>query len=208
MHKILINLHRGYKFLFRILAGIFSKLYCSLLFYLNGVHVVSFSCYGFPYLHKSMDAKVFIGKNFKMNNGSKYSDSGLNGKCRIEVRDNAILSIGNNVGISDVTITCHQKIYIGNNVLIGAGATIRDTDNHSLNPQDRLEGLDFLNKKNAPIIVKDNVFIGANATLLKGVTIGENAIVGACSVITKDVPANQIWAGNPAKFIKTTPNTL
>ena len=63
-------------------------------------------------------------------------------------------------------------------------------------------GLDFKNKQNAPIYIKDNVFIGANATLLKGVTIGENAIVGACSVITKDVPANEIWAGNPAKFIK------
>ena len=71
-----------------------------------------------------------------------------------------------------------------------------------------MSGLDFVNKKNAPIIVKDNVFIGANATLLKGITIGENTIIGACSVVTKNVPANQIWAGNPAKFIKTTQNNL
>jgi hypothetical protein len=56
MHKTLIKLYKGYKFLFRIVAGIFSKLYCSLLFYLNDFHVVSFSSYGFHYLHKSMDA--------------------------------------------------------------------------------------------------------------------------------------------------------
>jgi len=143
-----------------------------------------------------------------MNNGAKYSDSGLNGKCRIEVRDNAILTIGNNVGMSDTTITCHEKITIGNNVLLGVGSQIRDTDNHSLNPQDRLTGLDWKNKKNAPILIKDNVFIGGYCFILKGVTIGENAIIGACSVVTKDIPANQIWAGNPARFIKTTQNTL
>jgi acetyltransferase-like isoleucine patch superfamily enzyme len=208
MHKILIKLYKGYKFLFRIVAGIFSKLYCSLLFYLNDVLVVSFSSYGFPYLHKSMDAQVFIGENFKMNNGAKYSDSGLNGKCRIEVRDNAVLTIGNNVGMSDTTITCHEKITIGNNVLLGVGSQIRDTDNHSLNPQDRLTGLDWKNKKNAPIVIKDNVFIGAYCFILKGVAIGENAIIGACSVVTKNVPANEIWAGNPAKMIRNLNSTV
>ena len=143
-----------------------------------------------------------------MNNGVKYSDSGLNGKCRIEVRDNAVLTIGDNVGMSDATITCHEKITIGNNVLIGVGAQIRDTDNHSLNPQDRLTGLDWKNKKNAPIVIKDNVFIGAYSFILKGVTIGENSIVGAASIVTKDIPANEIWAGNPARKIKTIESTL
>jgi acetyltransferase-like isoleucine patch superfamily enzyme len=149
-----------------------------------------------------MGAHVFIGENFKMNNGAKYSDAGLNGKCRIEVRDNAVLTIGNNVGMSDTTITCHEKITIGNNVLLGVGSQIRDTNNHSLNPQDRLTGLDWEKKKTAPIVIKDNVFIGANCFILKGVTIGENAIIGACSVVTKNIPANEIWAGNPIKFIK------
>ena len=202
MQKVLIKIHKAHKIIYKKVVNKFSNLYCSWLFFINGVDILSFSSYGIPYIHKSMNAKVSIGENFKMNNGAKYSDSGLNGRCRIEVRENAQLFIGNDVGISDVTITCHEKISIGNNVLIGVGTTLRDTDNHSLNPQDRLIGLDFKNKQNAPIYIKDNVFIGANATLLKGVTIGENAIVGACSVITKDVPANEIWAGNPAKFIK------
>ena len=208
MHKILIKLYKGYKLLYRLVAGKFSKWYCSLLFFLNDVQVASFSSFGFPYVHKSINAKIFIGKSFKMNNGVKYSDSGLNGKCRIEVRDNAVLTIGDNVGMSDATITCHEKITIGNNVLIGVGAQIRDTDNHSLNPQDRLTGLDWKNKKNAPIVIKDNVFIGAYSFILKGVTIGENSIVGAASIVTKDIPANEIWAGNPSRKIKTIESTL
>ena len=208
MHKILIKLYKGYKLLYRQVAGKFSKWCCSLLFFLNDVQVASFSSFGLPYVHKSMIAKIFIGKNFKMNNGVKYSDSGLNGKCRIEVRDHAVLTIGDNVGMSDATITCHEKITIGNNVLIGVGAQIRDTDNHSLNPQDRLTGLDWKNKKNAPIVIKDNVFIGAYSFILKGVTIGENSIVGAASIVTKDIPANEIWAGNPARKIKTIESTL
>ena len=57
-------------------------------------------------------------------------------------------------------------------------------------------------KRNEPVFIADNVFIGAHVTVLKGVTIGENSIIGACSVVTKHVPANEIWAGNPARFIK------
>jgi acetyltransferase-like isoleucine patch superfamily enzyme len=52
------------------------------------------------------------------------------------------------------------------------------------------------------VIIEDNVFIGAHSTILKGVTIGVNSVIGACSVVTKDIPANQIWAGNPARFIR------
>lgn len=56
-----------------------------------------------------------------------------------------------------------------------------------------------------PVIIKDHVFIGADALILKGVTIGEEAVIGARSVVTKKVPAKEIWAGNPAKFIKNVP---
>lgn len=184
------------------MAAVFSKAICAFIFYINGIKYKSFGSLGVPYVHISMGAKCNIGKNFKLNNGVKYSDSGLNGKCRIEVRDVAILTLGDNVGLSDVTISCHEKITIGDNVIVGVGSQIRDTDNHSLNPLDRLNGLDWMNKKTSPILIKDNVFIGAYSFILKGVTIGENSIVGAGSVVTKNIPDNEIWAGNPAQFIR------
>lgn len=62
--------------------------------------------------------------------------------------------------------------------------------------------MDKINTNNKPVIIGDNVFIGAHSTILKGVTVGNNSIVGACSVVTRSIPENEIWGGNPAKFIK------
>lgn len=202
MQVILMRIYKIWHLLSLLVAGICSKVYCLSIFYFNGIKYSSLNTKGFPQIHVSLKAKCYIGKNFSMNNGVKFSDSGVNGKCRIEVRDNAILTIGKNVGMSDVTISCHEKITLGDNILLGVGSQIRDTDNHSLNPQDRLNGLDWINKRTSPITINDNVFIGAYCFILKGVTIGVNSIVGAASVVTKDIPANEIWAGNPAKFIR------
>lgn len=202
MQRVIVKIFKVWNHFWIFLVGVLSKLVCNVIFYVNGVKNKSFESLGFPYIHISLNAKCNIGENFKMNNGVKYSDSGVNGRCRIEVRDKAVLTIGDNVGMSDVTITCHERITIGNNILLGVGSQIRDTDNHSLNPQDRLNGLDWVNKKTSPIVIKDNVFIGAYSFILKGVTVGENAIIGAGSVVTKNIPSGEIWAGNPAKFIR------
>lgn len=56
--------------------------------------------------------------------------------------------------------------------------------------------------KTGQIVIGENVFIGAGTTVLKGVRIGDNAVIGSCSVVTRDVPDNEIWGGNPARFIK------
>ncbi|WP_204281932.1 acyltransferase [Pontibacter burrus] len=184
-----------------ILVKVHTK-WSALVFWLNGVKFNSFVTQGVPYVHVSLDAICIFGKRLTMNNGVIFSNSGGNGKCRIEVRQGAVLLIGEDVGMSDVTITCHNKITIGNNVLLGVGAQIRDTDNHSLNPQDWINGKDWENKKTAPIIIGNNVFIGAYSHILKGVSIGNNSVVGAGSVVTKNIPAREIWAGNPAKYIK------
>ncbi len=85
--------------------------------------------------------------------------------------------------------------------MIGGGTCIYDTDFHPLTTADRLNDNDE-KIVSAAVIIEQNVFIGANCTILKGVTIGKNSIVGACSVVAKKIPPNEIWAGNPAKFIK------
>ena len=76
------------------------------------------------------------------------------------------------------------------------------TDFHSLDPIIRASSKDQKHRKSAPVTIKHDAFIGARCIILKGVTIGENSIVGAGSVVTKSIPDNEIWAGNPAKFIR------
>ncbi|RZL44256.1 MAG: acyltransferase [Pedobacter sp.] len=127
---------------------------------------------------------------------------GRSQKCIFVVNRGAKLTIGDDVGISQAAIVCHLNIAIGNNVKIGGGVCIYDTDFHSLDPLLRQGAHDMENKVNSPVLIKTNAFIGANSTILKGVTIGENSIIGACSLIVKDVPDNEIWGGNPAKFIR------
>ena len=113
----------------------------------------------------------------------------------------SMLAIGNNVGISGSTLCASKSIIIGNNVLIGSGCLITDSDSHPMDWKERINGGE--NKTSwSGIVIEDNVFIGARSIVLKGVTIGEGAVVGAGSVVTKDVPANTVVAGNPAKLIR------
>ena len=84
--------------------------------------------------------------------------------------------------------------------MIGSGCIITDTDSHPIRWQDRLDNPNSTVSK--PIVIEDNVFIGARSIILKGVTIGFGSVVGAGSVVSKDVPKNVIVCGNPAKIVK------
>lgn len=114
------------------------------------------------------------------------------------------IEIGNRVSIGESAhITCINKIIIGNNVL--AGKKVLITDNaHGFSDRD-LFGLHPIDRplvSKGPVIINDNVWIGEKASILPGVTIGFGAIIGANSVVTKNVPAYAIVGGNPAKIVK------
>jgi acetyltransferase-like isoleucine patch superfamily enzyme len=162
-----------------------------------------FKSSGIPVMEVAFRSKMSVGRKFMMNNGILNSKIGRQQPCFFVVFKNAELIIKDNVGISGTAIICWNRIEIGDNARIGGGTVIYDTDFHSLDYRDRISHPEIKeNIKTSPVVVGKNVFIGAHSTILKGVTIGENAIVGACSVVAKDIPANQIWAGNPAKFIR------
>lgn len=111
------------------------------------------------------------------------------------------ITLGKNVFINACCKFQDQGgITIGNNVLIGHNVTLA-TLNHEQNPEKRQ------NIHPAPIKIGDNVWIGSNATILPGITIEDGAIIGANSVVTKNVPKNCIVAGVPAKIIKEIKNT-
>lgn len=148
------------------------------------------------------NGRLVIGKNFKCNNKVTSNSIGLIQPCVFNIATTgAEIKIGENVGISGSTINATKCITIGNNVLIGSGCIITDTDSHPINWQDRVNN-ENNNTKSLPIVIEDNVFIGARSIILKGVTIGKNSVIGAGSVVTKSIPANCIAGGNPAKVIK------
>lgn len=93
-----------------------------------------------------------------------------------------------------------ESIVIGDACMIAHGVYISDADWHGI--YDRAEPVG--NTK--PVVLEDNVWIGDSAIICKGVTIGENSIIGAGAVVTKNVPPNSIFAGNPAKLVKTLEN--
>jgi acetyltransferase-like isoleucine patch superfamily enzyme len=181
----------------------FDFLICYFIFYSNGVKFSTFKNIGWPKVNVGMGGTCIIAKNFRLNNREMSNPIGRFNRCSIIVGKKGELIIGCNVGMSSTAIVCHDRIEIGDNVNIGGNVVIYDTDFHSLNAQDRsIRSLDIEKTKTRPVKIGDNVFIGAHSTILKGVSIGANSIVGACSLVSQSIPDNEIWGGNPAKKIR------
>ena len=130
--------------------------------------------------------------------------------CRFGLdRSDAAISIGSRTYIGRSHIVAGSKISIGDDVVISWGVNIVDHDSHSMqfrlrrnDVQDLLAGTkSWSDIKVAPVIIEDGVWIGFNASVLKGVTVGERSIIAAGSVVTKDVPPATVVAGNPAKVL-------
>lgn len=118
--------------------------------------------------------------------------------------DTVKLSIGSHCSIGAYChISAYNHISIGNYVLIGKWVSIVDND-HGKTDKDNLcmPPLERSLSSKGPIVIGDNVWIGDKATILSGVTIGESAVIAANAVVTKDVPAYSVVAGNPAKTVK------
>ncbi|MCM1332615.1 MAG: acyltransferase [Bacteroides sp.] len=152
------------------------------------------------------NTKLIIGEGFALTGGQFTNCLGcLRGSC-IQIDDGATIKIGNYTGMSDVSLWARKGIEIGNYVTIGAGTIINDSNSHSLDYRERRKErsskIDYslLNLHRKKIIIENDVFIGANCIIGKGVKIGKRAIIAAGSVVSKDVPCDEIWGGNPAAF--------
>lgn len=150
-------------------------------------------------IHKS--SVLSIGDNCIFNSNSKFNLVGINKKVTIAVSKNSELVIGRNCGFSGTSIYAASKIVIGDYCNFGGNVFIWDTDFHPLDyAERRVHNAEKI--KSSPVIIGDDVFVGANSIILKGVKIGTRSIIGAGSVVTKDIPADEIWAGNPARYIR------
>jgi acetyltransferase-like isoleucine patch superfamily enzyme len=202
--KYIVSLtFKVFRHLWRNIVWPIDWILCWAKFYVENVQHGSFSTNGIPFVSVARNATCILGDGLSINNGLKGNPIGCLQPCVFFVNSGATLQVGKNVGMSAVALVAHIQIIIGNNVKLGGGVCIYDTDFHSLNFKFRSNSIDDrTNKVCRPVYIGDNAFVGAHTTILKGVSIGENSIVGACSVVTKSIPANEIWAGNPAHFIK------
>lgn len=149
--------------------------------------------FGFPHLRRHPFSTIYIGKNCRFRSDHTSNLIGVNHKCILSTHyQKSIIKIGDNCGFSGVTIGAAQEIRIGNNVLCGANSVITDFDWH----------LNISKTVPYPVIIHDNVWIGLNTVILKGVEIGENSIIGANSLVLSNIPANVIAGGIPCKVLK------
>lgn len=178
------------KFLFFYFTSVM-KFIC----FLQGIHI-SKKCNfnGRTYFKRGSNCSIKIGDNCTFLSRSVSNLIGINRPCIISsIGNNSEIKIGKNCGFSGTVIGCFDKIVLGDNVRCGANTLITDSDWH-------LED----SRVNAPrpIIIYNNVWLGVNVTVLKGVTIGENSIIGAGSIVSSDIPSNVIASGIPCRVIK------
>lgn len=169
---------------------------------------------GFPYM--TIRGSLTIGDYFYMSNGDGINPISSNLRGLFFIAPGASISIGNHVGMSSTRMRISNSLTIGNNVNIGACVLLIDTDSHQLDyhmrRHDASQNFSEAELKDAihtaPIVIEDDVWLGANVTVLKGVTIGARSIIGAGSLVTRSIPADCIAAGNPAKVIKHLSNKM
>ena len=147
--------------------------------------------------YKENGGEIIIGNHNKFISRITANKIGLYHKCIISatpgISETCKIEIGNNCGFSGTSIWCFEHIKIGNNVRCGANTLIIDGDAH------------FDDKRTSlpkPIVIEDNVFLGAGSIIRKGVTIGKNSVIGMNSMVIHDIPENVIAAGTPCKIIK------
>lgn len=143
--------------------------------------------------------KITIGEKVYLRSNPNFYQGGMPYPTTLltDVKG-AVIKIGNNSRINGVYIHAQKEIIIGKNCVIASGVNIIDTNGHVLNSKDRTVGRDTPSE----IIIGDNVWIGLNAIILKGVKIGNNSVVSAGSIVKGSFPDNSLIMGNPAQLVK------
>tara|TARA_B100001027_G_C16257673_1_gene327793 strand:+ start:311 stop:910 length:600 start_codon:yes stop_codon:yes gene_type:complete len=183
---------------FDILSNHINKIigkYNIIVLVLRGIEIGPGSIFlGKSIFRKFPNSKIIIGKNVKMFSKAGSNLIGINRPCSIStLAEGASIKIGNNCGFSGTVLGSFKEIIIDDDVKCGANTLITDSDWHD---EDYRCGI---NKK---VHIKKNVWLGEGVKVLKGVTIGENSLIGAGSIVVNSIPDNVVAAGNPCKVIK------
>lgn len=146
---------------------------------------------------------IIIGAGVRIRSGRYANPIGCGNKTILRAFRNACIRIGDHVKMSNCTICSQEHIEIGNETMLGGGVRIFDTDFHALNPYIRMELIDVIEHPcTKAVMIGKRCFIGADSIILKGSNIGDNSVIGAGSIVSGCIPPNEVWAGNPARFIR------
>lgn len=160
---------------------------------------------GRPLISRCNDSTILLAEGVRIHSALRSNPLGCFQPSVLRtVASGARLELGKNVGMSGTIVCAGRSITIGENTIIGSGAMILDNDLH-VPAGDGTWKTEYLENARE-VSIGRGVFIGGRAIILKGVQIGDHAIIGAGSVVTKDVPAGMIAAGNPARVIRRRPD--
>jgi acetyltransferase-like isoleucine patch superfamily enzyme len=187
--RLFARIHGIERFLLQSFYTFWGRLKCRLM----GVKLgrdVSFN--GPIRIERFKHSRIEIGNNVTFNSNYVFNPRGSKTCILQTATDSAIIKIGDNCGLSGVSIVSWNSVKIHSHTMIGANVAIGDTDDHP----------ERLYTESEPIEIGKNVFIGMASLIMKGVTIGENTVIGAGSVVTKKLPSNVLAAGVPCKVIR------
>jgi acetyltransferase-like isoleucine patch superfamily enzyme len=161
-------------------------------------------CFGPIHISRSPFSEIYIGNNVHIVSSSSRANAAsifAPTKLRTHARSAKII-IEDDVGMNGTSITARTKtVRIGKGTMIAANCAILDGDYHALwPPENRIINPDL--ESDADVIIGENVWIGGRCIILKGVEIGENSIIAAGSIVTRDIPPNVLAGGNPARVIR------
>lgn len=177
--------------------------------YLYPKHIVTkgrINVSGIPILVFDFNGKIIIGNNVSLKSNRKSYHLNMYAPVKLMAdKPDAIIEIGDHTRINGSCIHAFRRISIGRNCLIAANCQIFDGNGHDLSFQDVENRINSFGEVKE-IIIEDNVWIGANSIILPGVQIGSGTIIGAGSVVTKNIPPMSVACGNPAKIVKMYSN--
>ncbi|GAB1414632.1 DapH/DapD/GlmU-related protein [Paludibacter sp.] len=158
--------------------------------------------YGQPLISRVNNSRIVMGRGVVIISDSQFNRSGINHKTVIATEaPGAEIIIDDGVGISGSSIVAVEKIHIGENTMLGANTNIFDTDFHPVDAKSRISQKNIMDAKHNPVKIGKQCWLGANVTVLKGVTLGDRVVVGAMSLVNKDMPNDTIVGGVPARVL-------
>ena len=175
-------------------------------FYLRVVKGVEFDggnpvFLGMPIVYRAPGARIVIGAGTQIVSSTHVNPAGVHHPVTLAALvEGSALIIGKGCGISGATIVARSTVTLEDLVGLGVNVTIYDNDFHAEDPADRVANRGEI--PTAPVSIGRGAWIGANAMVLKGVTIGAWSIVGAGSVVTKSIGDEMVAAGNPARVLR------